>query len=399
MTYDAIGDTLGAFCRDTHVALDGAPEGPLGGAGFRREGPLRHCRSPHRLRQSGLVGEPPAGRHHGPPTVTALLAAGARLVGKTVTDELAFSLNGENHFYGTPRNPNAPGRIPGGSSSGSASAVAGGLVDFALGTDTGGSVRAPASYCGIWGIRTTHGAITLDGIMPLAPSFDTGGLVRARPGPDGAGRRHPAAAGIGGGADPRPAGRGRVRGGGRAGAGAPARGGGADGVRAGGRTEAGAAQRERPRRMASPLLDPAVAGDLGNPPRLDPVGPARLRPEHRRAVRRGGGGDRQGGRRGETVSGRTWRRCWRACCRRARPWSSRPFQASRRRSACRRTRSSRAGTAPCACCAWPDWGGCRSFSMPVVKSAEGLPLGLSLIGGRGTDRGLLAAGRAVGAAG
>lgn len=180
MTFDAIGDTLGAFCRDTHVALDGAPEGPLAGLGFAAKdlydiaGHRTGCGNP-----DWLASHPPAGTTA--PTVTALLAAGARLVGKTVTDELAFSLNGENHFYGTPRNPNAPGRIPGGSSSGSASAVAGGLVDFALGTDTGGSVRAPASYCGIWGIRTTHGAITLDGIMPLAPSFDTVGWFARDP--------------------------------------------------------------------------------------------------------------------------------------------------------------------------------------------------------------------------
>jgi amidase len=88
---------------------------------------------------------------------------------------MAYSLNGENIHYGTPVNPNAPGRIPGGSSSGSAAAVAGGLVDFALGTDCGGSVRLPASFCGIYGIRTTHGLIPVDGIVDLAKSFDTVG--------------------------------------------------------------------------------------------------------------------------------------------------------------------------------------------------------------------------------
>ena len=97
------------------------------------------------------------------------------MVGKTHTDELAYSLNGENVHYGTPTNPRAPGRIPGGSSSGSAAAVSGGLVDFALGTDCGGSVRLPASYCGIYGIRTTHGLIPIDGIADLAASFDTVG--------------------------------------------------------------------------------------------------------------------------------------------------------------------------------------------------------------------------------
>ena len=107
--------------------------------------------------------------------VERLLAAGARMVGKTYCDELTYSINGENVHYGTPVNPKAPGRIPGGSSSGSAAAVSGGLVDFALGTDCGGSVRIPASYCGIYGIRTSHGLVPADGVVPLAPSFDTVG--------------------------------------------------------------------------------------------------------------------------------------------------------------------------------------------------------------------------------
>lgn len=107
--------------------------------------------------------------------VVRALEAGARLVGKTHTDELAWSLNGENHHYGTPRNPAAPGRVPGGSSSGSAAATAGGLVDFAIGSDTGGSVRLPASYCGVYGIRTTHGRIPIEGSVPLAESYDSVG--------------------------------------------------------------------------------------------------------------------------------------------------------------------------------------------------------------------------------
>ena len=100
-----------------------------------------------------------------------------RCIGKTITDELAFSLIGENHFYGTPLNPRAPERVPGGSSSGSASAVACGLVDFAIGTDTGGSVRVPASNCGIWGLRPSHGLISVAGVMPFAPTFDTVGIL------------------------------------------------------------------------------------------------------------------------------------------------------------------------------------------------------------------------------
>jgi amidase len=109
--------------------------------------------------------------------VEQLLAAGATCVGKTITDELAYSLLGENHHYGTPLNPAAPDRVPGGSSSGSASAVACGLVDFAVGTDTGGSVRVPASNCGIWGWRPTFGTVSVAGVMPLAPSFDTVGIL------------------------------------------------------------------------------------------------------------------------------------------------------------------------------------------------------------------------------
>lgn len=109
--------------------------------------------------------------------VDQLLSEGAVCLGKTITDELAFSLIGENHFYGTPLNPAAPDRVPGGSSSGSASAVACGLVDFALGTDTGGSVRVPASNCGIWGFRPSHGVISVAGVTPFAPAFDTVGVL------------------------------------------------------------------------------------------------------------------------------------------------------------------------------------------------------------------------------
>jgi amidase len=109
------------------------------------------------------------------PAVQRLLDAGAHFVGKTVTDELAFSLNGQNAHFGAPVNGAAPDRIAGGSSSGSASAVSHGLCAFALGTDTGGSVRAPASHCGLYGVRPTHGRIGLEGAVDLAPSFDTCG--------------------------------------------------------------------------------------------------------------------------------------------------------------------------------------------------------------------------------
>ena len=107
------------------------------------------------------------------PVVKKLLAAGAEFVGKAQTDELAFSLMGQNSHFPYPINPAASDRVTGGSSSGSAAAVAGKLADIALGSDTGGSIRAPASFCGLIGLRTTHGRIPLEGIMPLAPSLDT----------------------------------------------------------------------------------------------------------------------------------------------------------------------------------------------------------------------------------
>ncbi|MBP3038560.1 amidase [Bacillaceae bacterium Marseille-Q3522] len=115
------------------------------------------------------------------PVLRLLAAEGARLIGMTHTDELMYSLNGENAHYGTPLNPKAPDRIPGGSSSGSAVAVAGELCDFALGTDTGGSVRIPSSYCGIFGFRPTYGAVDISGVIPLAKSFDTVGWMARDP--------------------------------------------------------------------------------------------------------------------------------------------------------------------------------------------------------------------------
>jgi amidase len=167
-------DELGAFCRHTHVAVAGSGEGPLAGLTFGAKdiydiaGHKTGFGSPDWMRTHAEASRTA-------PIVQQLLEAGADMVGKTHTDELTFSLNGENAHYGTPINVNAPGRIPGGSSSGSAAAVAGGLVDFALGSDTGGSVRAPASFCGVYGLRPTHGRVSLAGACPLAASFDTVG--------------------------------------------------------------------------------------------------------------------------------------------------------------------------------------------------------------------------------
>lgn len=107
--------------------------------------------------------------------VEQLLGAGASCVGKTIADEYTYSLDGESYFYGTPINPKAPDRIPGGSSSGSASAVACGLLDFSLGTDSGGSIRVPASLCGVWGMRPSLHRISEAGVLPFMPSVSTVG--------------------------------------------------------------------------------------------------------------------------------------------------------------------------------------------------------------------------------
>ncbi|MFE1799008.1 amidase [Streptomyces sp. NPDC059517] len=116
-------------------------------------------------------------RTHTAPAVAALLEAGAHVVGIARTDEFAYSLAGTNAHYGTPPNPAAPGSVSGGSTSGPAAAVALGQADVGLGTDTAGSIRVPASYQGLVGLRTTHGAISTAGVLPLAPSFDTVGWL------------------------------------------------------------------------------------------------------------------------------------------------------------------------------------------------------------------------------
>jgi len=169
-----VHDPAGAFCQHVEVQLPGAATGPLAGLSFAVKDLFGTVGS------VACAGNPDWLRTHAPaektaPAVQTLLDAGATLVGKTLTDELAFSMSGENIHYGTPLNPAAPERIPGGSSSGSASATASKLVDFALGTDTSGSIRVPASYCGLFSMRPTHGRISCRGVVPLAPSFDTVG--------------------------------------------------------------------------------------------------------------------------------------------------------------------------------------------------------------------------------
>ena len=128
------------------------------------------CGQPTQLARSGI-------KTQTAPIVQQLLDHGARFVGKTQTVELTYCMTGKNIHFGTPMNPAAPDRLPGGSSSGSASAVAAGLCDIGLGSDTGGSIRAPASYCGLFGIRPTQSRLSLEGAMPLAPSFDTPGWM------------------------------------------------------------------------------------------------------------------------------------------------------------------------------------------------------------------------------
>jgi len=130
----------------------------------------------------------PAWLREAPPAVAdaaavhALRMAGAAVAGIAHTDELAFSLSGTNVHYGTPPNPAAPDRVPGGSTSGPAAAVAAGEAELGLGTDTAGSIRVPAAAGRLYGLRPTHGAVALDGVLPLAPSFDTVGWLARDPG-------------------------------------------------------------------------------------------------------------------------------------------------------------------------------------------------------------------------
>ncbi len=167
-------DPVNAFVDYPDAPVPNAPDGPLAGLTFAVKdifdvaGYPTGCGNPQKRAEGGVAAT-------SAPAVQMLLDAGARFVGKTHTAELAFSLDGINTHYGTPTNPAAPDRVPGGSSSGSASAVAAGLVDIALGSDTGGSVRAPASFCGIVGLRPTFGRIDISQIMPLAESLDTVG--------------------------------------------------------------------------------------------------------------------------------------------------------------------------------------------------------------------------------
>ena len=169
-----MSDPVRAFIPGPRAHIAGAPTGPLAGLTFAAKDLF------------DVAGLPTGGGNHDwarynpVPTrhawaVQTLLNAGASLIGKTITDEVSLGILGENPFDGTPINTAAPDRVPGGSSSGSAAAVAAGLCDTALGTDTGGSVRVPASFCGLYGIRPTHGRVDITGMLPQAPTSDTTG--------------------------------------------------------------------------------------------------------------------------------------------------------------------------------------------------------------------------------
>ena len=166
---------------DLKAPLRGASSGPLAGLSavvkdmYAIAGERAGAGNPDWLAQAK-----PAETHC--TVVQKLLDAGATITGKTICDEFFYSVAGMNAHYGTPANIRAPGRIPGGSSSGSAAATAAGVCDFALGSDTGGSVRIPASLCGVYGIRTTHGRIDTRSVMDMSPSFDTVGWFAASAG-------------------------------------------------------------------------------------------------------------------------------------------------------------------------------------------------------------------------
>lgn len=167
-------ETFGAYMPGPAFRIDGAKTGPLTGLTFAAKdlydvaGQRTGAGNPDYLSL-----QQPAAKHSW--AVQALLEGGATLVGRAITVEMAFGMAGDNVHYGMPINPAAPDRVPGGSSCGSAAAVAGKLCDTSLGSDTGGSVRIPGSYCGLYGLRPTHGRIPLDGVVPLSGSFDTVG--------------------------------------------------------------------------------------------------------------------------------------------------------------------------------------------------------------------------------
>jgi amidase len=167
-------DAINAFVPGPRAVIDGAREGPLAGLTFAAKDLFDVAGYPTGGGNHDWARSNPVPMRHAW-AVQTLLDAGAKLIGKTITDEVSLGILGENAFDGTPLNSRAPDRVPGGSSSGSAAVVAAGLCDTALGTDTGGSVRVPSGFCGLYGIRPTHGRLDLTGMLPQAPSSDTTG--------------------------------------------------------------------------------------------------------------------------------------------------------------------------------------------------------------------------------
>ena len=175
-----MAEDFGAFVPGMRFRIEGRAGGPLDGLTFAAKDLFDVAGYPTGGSNPDWVRTHPVPSRHGW-AVQTLLDAGAALIGKTITDELSFGILGENPHEGTPTNPRAPGCVPGGSSAGSAVAVAAGLCDTALGTDTGGSVRVPSSFCGLYGIRPTHGRIDVTGMLPQAPSSDTTGWFARDP--------------------------------------------------------------------------------------------------------------------------------------------------------------------------------------------------------------------------
>src|ERR1700720_613508 len=169
-----MSDDIGAFVPGQRFRIPGQTSGPLTGLTFAAKDLFDVAGRPTGGgNPDWALSNPIPDRHAW--AVQTLLDAGADLIGKTVTDEVSLGILDENPFYGTPVNSRAPGHVPGGSSSGSAAAVAAGLCDTALRTDTRGSVCVPSSFCGLYGIRPTHGRLDLSGMMQQAPTSDTTG--------------------------------------------------------------------------------------------------------------------------------------------------------------------------------------------------------------------------------
>ena len=176
---NAFADVLGgeAIAHAQGLDREGSTAGPLAGRPFAAKDLFDIAGRPTRAGSRIRADAAPAAEDA--TAVARLKAAGAILVGLTHMDEFAYGFTGENAHYGAVRNPRDPERIAGGSSSGSGAAVAAGLVPFALGSDTNGSVRVPAALCGIYGFKPTYGRVSRAGVAPLAWSFDHVGVLAA----------------------------------------------------------------------------------------------------------------------------------------------------------------------------------------------------------------------------